>query len=352
MKSFNGRLCGCALLVLACVHGAASAQSVFQMPVGQTSMQFSAIGYVGNAPGVNGWGEAVGAVGYQYQMGTFEVTNAQYARFLNSVAQSDPNGLWASPAGNAVGGINRAGSAGSYSYTLIAGRENSPIANVTWYDAARFVNWLHNGEGSGSTESGVYTLTGPTSHVGGRSANALFALPTEDEWYKAAYFQPASEGGDADNYWTYATGVNTMTALNTAADGINSRDSRGVYWATQTATSPTNQLPFKHPHRAVGSYTEGASFFGTFDQNGNVSEWTETFGVPTDPNLPRLRGGSWATQTGSGFPDFNRSDSGLTGALATSQTNQTGFRIVSIPAPSAASLMILAGFAFNRRRRG
>ena len=33
----------------------------------------------------------------------------------------------------------------------------------------------------------------------------LSSFPAKSEWYKAAYYQPAAQGGDTDNYWLYPT---------------------------------------------------------------------------------------------------------------------------------------------------
>jgi len=89
---------------------------------------------------------------------------------------------------------------------LKAGYENRPVVFVSFLDAMRFANWLGNGQGRGNTETGAYTLT-----LGGlapRNAGATVWIPSENEWYKAAYHQPAAQGGDADNYWLYPTGSN------------------------------------------------------------------------------------------------------------------------------------------------
>src|SRR5262249_42023566 len=97
-----------------------------------------------------------GSVGYAYQMGTYEVTNAQYAEFLNAVAATDTNGLYNSFMGDVVayGGITRNGlTQGSYTYTAMAGRQNMPVNYVSFYDALRFANWLQNGQPTGAQNS-------------------------------------------------------------------------------------------------------------------------------------------------------------------------------------------------------
>ncbi len=103
-----------------------------------------------------------GAVGYEYYIGTYEVTNAQYTEFLNAVADADPNGVYHTLMADEslYGGITRSGSSGSYTYSAIAGREQMPVNYVSYYDAVRFVNWLNNGQpigpqASATTEDGA-----------------------------------------------------------------------------------------------------------------------------------------------------------------------------------------------------
>jgi hypothetical protein len=106
-------------------------------------------------------GDGYGAVGYTYSMSRNETTIAQYAEFLNAKAASDPYGLWNSNmASDAnVAGITRSGTSGNYTYS-VTGSGLRPITYVSWFDAARFANWMHNGQGSGDTEDGAYTLVG------------------------------------------------------------------------------------------------------------------------------------------------------------------------------------------------
>src|SRR5215510_10306366 len=111
------------------------------------TMAWTSIGNPGNAcdpqPGGLFPGGCFGAVGYAYQIGTYEVTNAQYAEFLNAKAASDPLALYDTDMGiprGRYGGIMRGGSSGSYTYTAIAGRENMPVNQVTFFDVLRFSN--------------------------------------------------------------------------------------------------------------------------------------------------------------------------------------------------------------------
>ena len=135
---------------------------------GTISIATVPVGDAGNQPDTTGFGE----VDYNYNIGTYDVTNNQYAAFLSAVATSnDPYGLWkSSMASDAEGGINRTGS-GPYSYAVKSGQGNQPVAEVSWYDAVRFVNWLTNGqpigvEGNGTTESGTYLITNGGNNSG------------------------------------------------------------------------------------------------------------------------------------------------------------------------------------------
>jgi sulfatase modifying factor 1 len=137
-----------------------------------------------------------GAVPYVYSISKYETTIGQYTAFLNAVAKSDPHGLYSS------GGdlVARLGTDGNYVYYIEGGTSaNLPII-LGYGQAARFVNWLHNGQGNGSTETGAYTIS-----EGGqitRSPDARYWIPTENEWYKAAYYDP-SPAGPADDYWLF-----------------------------------------------------------------------------------------------------------------------------------------------------
>lgn len=269
------------------------------------------IGNPGNAPDPL---TGRGTVDYTYNIGTTEVTNAQYAAFLTAKAASDPFALW-----NDRMGITRSGLEGAYTYSAVNSRANQPVNYVSFYNAARFANWLHNGQGSGDTETGAYTLGGvfrPTNLT--RNAGAQWAVTSENEWYKAAYFQLAAQGGDADNYWWYPTSSNTVPT--TAQGNFN------------------NVIGDITP---VGSYAP--NFNGLFDMGGNLDEWNDTF-HSSDPFRVR-RGGNFLNF------DFNlRSDirNDLDGSFA---GNFIGFRVVQIPGPSSVALLAIGGLVTTRRRR-
>jgi formylglycine-generating enzyme required for sulfatase activity len=244
-----------------------------------------------------------GAVGHVYRIGRFEITNAQYAEFLNAVASvADPNALYNPSMGlfdniyGKPGGILRSGSPGAWVYEPYPGYADRPVRFTDFYRAARMVNWLHNAQPSGAqgpatTEDGAYALLG-TNPVGiTRRPEALFWVPSEDEWYKAAYYDPAL------GYWDWATSSNEPPAAGYPPGGPNSANI-----STPPLCEPPNPSPCELTD--VGSYVSAVSPWGTFDQVGNIHEWTET-PTPLDPTLRVLRGGPW-TRSSTDAAAFGR----------------------------------------------
>ena len=241
---------------------------VLNMGAGLVSLEMMPIGQPGNAADANGYG----AVSYEYSISKFEVTNAQYAEFLNAVAATDTYGLWSSAMD-----ITRSGTAGAFSYSVKAGGadpnawQNRPIRSIRWASVVRFVNWLENGQptgpqGIGTTESGAYHINGtaasdvPTLMTIVREPDAKWVLPNENEWYKAAYYDPQQ-----DSYYTYAT-ASDVAPGNTLPDvtGNNSNHFAGGFAdATFLVTE-------------VGAFENSSSAYGVSDMDGNVNEWTET----------------------------------------------------------------------------
>jgi formylglycine-generating enzyme required for sulfatase activity len=265
------------------------------------------VGNPGNAADTTGYG----AVGYSYQIGKYEVTNAQYGAFLNAKGASNSGAIYSS--GMTSTGITQTGSSGNFSYSVTSGFENKPVVYVSWFDAARFANWMMNGQGSNDMETGAYTLNGATSGIITANIGAQVYLPTEDEWYKAAYYSAANT-----SYSLYPNGQNTITTA----------DANYEYVVGSTTD--------------VGSYSGDGSSYGTFDQGGNVWEWNDAV---ISGSSRGLRGGS-----------FNLGEINLRASLRnnsgpTRENDFLGFRVASVPEPTSLLLTMLAGGVMLARRK-
>lgn len=320
--------------------------SVFNMGPGLTSIEFVTIGHTGN-PGdtvtTNQSTANPGSVSYEYRIAKYEVTNAQFATFLNSVAAADTQWPYLydeNMGSDPRGGITRSGSAGSYTYAVKSGMENKPVNYVDVYAAMRFVNWLNNGEGSGSTETGAYALNNASNFTGSRDPGATYFLPSEDEWHKAAHYQPASAGGDLDHYWAYPTMSNSAPTAATA-DANGDISNAGPFIANYNKGADWNSLDGNVT--TVGT-AGNATYFGVYDMAGNVAEWTDTK-QGTSNRL--IRGGSYSDGHFFIKSDYAQS---LGGGSASANN---GFRIAAVvPEPSSLALLGLAALPMLRRRRG
>ena len=233
--------------------------------------------------GVNTFG--YGSVAYDYQIGKYDVTIGQYTSFLNAVAATDTFSLYNSKMGTElnIAGISQTGGSGSYTYSVL-GSANRPITYVSWWDSARFSNWMANGQPTGAqtsttTENGAYNVNGATygdavaKNVTNPNTNAAptFYVPTENEWYKAAYYSPTLGGVGVPGYCAYATQSNTDpgNAVGSLANQANYNN--GVYSVTQSSDFDSSQNYLTD----VGAFTNSGSFYHTFDQSGNVRQWND-----------------------------------------------------------------------------
>ena len=169
--------------------------------------KFLRIGNTGNLADSTGFGK----VDYVYKIMKYPVTNGEYVAFLNAV---DPSGLnnrylySTEGAGWIYGGIQKTGVYPT-PYNSKIYMNNKPVNYVSWFDAARFANWLHNKvdnantTGDSATENGSYTLNGAMSGVVAVNNGARYRIPTENEWYKAAYY-------NGSGYYNYATQNNIL----------------------------------------------------------------------------------------------------------------------------------------------
>ncbi len=300
------------------------------VPVGDVSNPADSTGY--------------GSVDYTYNIGKYEVTAGQYTEFLNAVARVDTYGLYNTGMWSGYYGckIQRAGggTAGDpYTYAVATDHANRPVNGVSFGDSCRFANWLQNGQPSGAqdastTEDGAYALNGATSDAAllavTHEADWQWAVTSEDEWYKAAYHDPAT-----GSYYDYPTSSNS-------APGRDLNDASG-----NNANFYGSPLPIQSPYYTteVGEFQNSASPYGTFDQGGNVWEWNEAvLYVDNYGSYRGVRGGSF------GYFDTLESSYRLI-RNSTNEGGNFGFRVVQVPEPTTLVVLTLAGVGGLATRR-
>ncbi len=330
------------------------------------NMTMVTVGDPGNVADTNqhsGGDNPTGEVDYIYQIGKYDVTNNQYATFLNAVATSgDPYGLWnSSMQSDANGGIDCTGS-GPYTYAVKVGQGNQPVVDVSFYDAVRFVNWLSNGqptapEGNGTTETGTYLITNGGNNSGtvaipSAAQRAVWAasntgvqwlLPSENEWYKAAYYVG---GGTNAGYWTYPTCSNTAPISQAPPGGTNSANFDGVGTGFAFTGSSTYSATFDYL-TDVGAYSDTVSPYGAYDMGGDVWQWNEA-DINGDGSTRGIRGGSFDNDAVRLASTYD-TDIGY----AADEFDDTGFRVASVgtvPEPASIALLLAGAVALGAWR--
>jgi sulfatase modifying factor 1 len=278
-------------------------------------MDFVTVGNAGNTADDTGFG----AVGYNYQIGKYEVTADQWAAVIAADPSVGNPGFWSG---------------------------SQPTAGTTWDEAAKFCNWLT----TGSANSGYYTISGGAATLNALGHDAYAALygttyflPTDNEWYKAAYHKNNGVTGGVDNYWQYPTGSDNVP------DGI---DFDGDTAFDAVCYDGHNQDGYSQGRPNDVTNAGVPSPYGTIGQGGNVWEWNERF----MSSCRGLRGGLWASLA-SDYLAANRY-----GDFASSGDREifdTGFRVASSAAvPEPSSLVMWTGLAgtgafiaWRRRKR-
>jgi sulfatase modifying factor 1 len=275
------------------------------------TLDFVSVGNAGNLADTTGYG----AVPYEYRIGKYEISR-------NDVIRATAGGLANVTAGPWTG--------------------NQPAATINWYEAAAFVNWLNTSTGyqaaydltwNGSAWSMSLWSGGDAWTLGGtnlyRHKDAYYFLPSENEWYKAAYYNPSGS-----SYYDYPTGSDT--APTPVASGTNA----GTAVYTNASAAP-----------AVVDLAGGLSPYGTMAQGGNVWEWSETAfdgSNSSSTEVRAFRGGSWQLAE-----DDMRALDRLDNA-PTDEGMGIGFRVASVPEPSTYALLAMSAagaLSWARRRR-
>ncbi len=329
-------------MALACVSGTQADVVMDTVPVGN-------VGNVGELSGyVDGWGpeRVCGAVDYPYRMGKYEVTAGQYTEFLNAVGGVDTYRLfdinmWLHADGCRIERYDGSGTAGDpYQYRVADDWADRPVNFVSWGDAARFANWLHNGQPMGAqdlatTEDGSYFLDGAISSaellaVERKEGTATWVIPSEDEWYKAAYHK---NDGATSGYWEYPTCSNTPPS-NDLIDPDPGNNAT-FYDDSFTIGSP-------YYRTEVGAHENSESPYGTFDQGGNVWEWNE---ATLYGSYRGLRGGSFGPNVNYLHAAYRYNSDPWYG------DKNVGFRVAVVPEPTTIALLVLGGVVVLGRRK-
>jgi formylglycine-generating enzyme required for sulfatase activity len=263
--------------------------------------------------------DQVGQVNYFYRIGKYDITAGQYVTFLNAVATKPKvirnksisaavENLWI-PAMSSTkakeyvtpsGVIQRTGggvATNPYVFSIqrdtnmesLYGADassNRPMFEISWFRAARFANWMHNGATNGAnTEQGAYQLNGALAGVFKKTTNATWWIPSEDEWYKAAYYDPAMVSSNNAGYHDFPTGSDepNFPVAEAPSAGTNSANYSGALGNGLKLTP-------------AGTYSNSYSYYGAYDMAGPLWQWndavyTNAKGMGENRGM---RGGSWS----------------------------------------------------------
>jgi len=301
----------------------------------------------GEAPQTGPACQLVGGVDYRYGIGQFEVTVGQWVKFLNTVDPSgrDPHDLYDPTESSAgwpkygqIDTSSRSGPGRHYS-TAYSEWADKPYGFANFLRAARFVNSLYNGRVlskqasvrgsfkyvsyrvrlSRRTERGMYDLARQKRSGATRAHKLGFVIPSQDEWIKAAYYDP--NGGGTYSYWKYPTnpgvfGDGSATAptpatldpstgdvTNAATQPLAIYRASGLpvpSWCPVEPGACSSVNPFGIDPTTYAEIYQGSlgtigqaqttSPWGTLDQGGNAVEWTDTI---TPPPSGRSGGRVW-----------------------------------------------------------
>jgi len=280
-------------------------------------MEFVTIGNPNNAADTTGSPNPAGSVAYTYNLAKYEVSRDQ---------------------------ITKANSAGSLGITLAEMGSYGgngllkPATGISYYEAAKYVNWLNTStggtaaykfDGSGNFQLWSAGDAGYNANNMFRNSLAKYVIASSNEWYKGAY-------GNLNGTWNdYPTGSNfAPTAV------VSGTTANTAVYGQSVSTGPADI-----------TNAGGLSAYGTMGQGGNVWELMETAYDGTNNTAGEsreLRGGSW-----NEFSVYLDASSRVFQSTSDGSMATVGFRVASVPEPSALSLLAigLSGLALVRRRR-
>jgi hypothetical protein len=305
----------------------------FGSGVNQFRMDFVTIGNPSNSADFTGLPNPAGSVGYTYDIGKFEVSRDMVNKYNATVGTMKITlGDMTNHGGNGI---------------------NKPATGVSWNGAARFVNWLNTSTGGfaaynfttfgindnitpwTASETLDYDASNPY-----RSRRATYVLPSYNEWYKAAFYDPNKTTG-SDKYWNFATGSDAAPTP--------------VAWGTTPGTAVISQPYTQGP--ANVTQAGGLSPYGVMGLGGNVWEWEETssdLANSVGSSFRGIRGGVWVGD--SGILSSSTRDS----TIPNNDSFNIGFRVASlssssdpvVPEPSMMVIVALFGIGGLMKKRG
>jgi hypothetical protein len=226
--------------IFAAVTVTALALSLAVEPAKAAPIEWVRVANPGNANDTTGYG----AVASTFDIMKYEFTNTQYVQFLNAIDPqgTNPQSVWDGLMNSSnQGGINRVlGNPLGSRYVVKTNFADKPVNFLTVFSAARVANWLQNGSPVSPTttnssatapqNTGAYAIgTGTSGNLPAKSAGAVYWIPLENEWYKAAYYNPTLNGGTG-GYTTYGNGFSaTPGSVTASGTGVGSAGGIGNF---------------------------------------------------------------------------------------------------------------------------
>jgi sulfatase modifying factor 1 len=213
-----------------------------------------------------------GGVDNDFYIGRYETTNAELAVFLSANPDYRYT-LWKEFKGHAK--IRRLDSKARYVFVPLPSWENHPVTHVSCEMAAAYCNWLSEREG---LEKVYDESSGWTPDI----TKSGYRLPTAEEWYKAAAWDPTKDG--VGGFWRY--GCRSDSIRNTLANHKDGGDPFGPEgWDPPSpffrdpGTTPvgyyngSSYLLYRDAEASYSFTTEdGRSYYGCYDMSGNAAE--------------------------------------------------------------------------------